>query len=423
MEPEPSLTIRDSNEILSQISEKYSITRNLSIELCKPLNTEDYVVQPVVDVSPPKWHLAHTTWFFEELILKKQHGYKVFHPDFSYFFNSYYESVGKRVLRPNRGLMTRPPLEEIFLYREYVDRHVIEFLKNGPDSDELAIIELGINHEQQHQELLLTDIKYILGHNPLFPVYKEQEEIIDPDLTSSWLNVEGGIYVIGHQDNKFSYDNERSPHKVFIQPFRAMDRLVTAGEYLEFIEDGGYDEFRWWLSDGWDWVKQLDEKAPMYWHKVDGKWHHYTLHGFERINPNEPVTHISYYEADAYSHWKQKRLLNEFEWEVLANSHGVATTEGFVDGGAYHPGTQKNGNNQLMGYGWEWTQSAYLPYPGFKIEDGAVGEYNGKFMINQMVLRGGSIATSLNHIRTTYRNFFHPHLRWQFTGLRLAESN
>jgi len=421
MEQETTIVEPIVNPKKEPLIDQFKQARNFSIELCKTLELEDYVVQPVVDVSPPKWHLAHTTWFFEELVLKGLSNYKEFHPDYSYLFNSYYENVGKRVLRPDRGSLTRPSVNEIYKYREYVDNQMIEFLEGDRDAGLCSIVELGIQHEQQHQELLVTDIKYILGHNPLFPVYKEKVHGKKGKLSHRSLFIEGGIYEMGYNGNGFSYDNEHSTHKVHLEPFNAMDRLVTAGEYMEFIEDGGYADFRWWLSEGWDWVNNLEEKAPMYWHKVDGKWHHYTLHGFEPVHADEPVTHISYFEAEAYSHWKGQRLLTEFEWEILANTYGNISPHGFVDQESFHPEVQHTGDNQILGYGWEWTRSAYLPYPGFKIAKGALGEYNGKFMINQMVLRGGSCATSMNHIRTTYRNFFHPHLRWQFTGLRLAE--
>jgi len=419
-QPLPVEITKGRKEILL---ERYLEIRKFTLEICNPLESEDYVVQPIVDVSPPKWHLAHSTWFFEEMLLKKIKAYKAFNPDYGYLFNSYYESIGggERVLRPERGRMTRPTVAKIIDYRHHVDKYMHEFLLNELSFEVMDLVELGLQHEQQHQELLVTDIKYIFGHNPLFPVYikSKLEQIEAREL--GWLHVEGGLYDVGYSGSEFCFDNELSRHKSYIEPFKAMDRLVTAGEYLEFIEDGGYSEFQWWLSEGWDWVKTNKILAPLYWHKVDGKWHHYTMYGFIHVNAQEPVTHISYFEADAFSQWKNMRLLNENEWEVLTSTYGNLSNDGFVDRRNYHPGVAK-GNNQLLGFCWEWTQSAYLPYPGFQKKKGAVGEYNGKFMINQMVLRGGSCATSMSHIRTTYRNFFHPHLRWQFTGIRLAET-
>lgn len=392
-------------------------TRSFSQSLCDPLETEDYVVQPVVDVSPPKWHLAHTTWFFEEMILKDLKGYTCYHPDFSFLFNSYYNSVGKRVLRPNRGFMTRPTVSEVLNYRQYVDEAMGAHY-DQLDSKQKYLLELGIHHEQQHQELLITDIKYILGNNALFPPYHSKTRPI-VERPANWIEVDGGNYEIGYRGSGFSYDNELAVHEQTIRPFTVADKLVTVGDYIEFIEDGGYTHFGHWLSEGWDWVKENQVEAPLYWYKVDGTWHQYTMNGLEPVQLQEPVTHVSYFEADAYCTWKQARLLTEFEWEVFAKQHSQVADDGFSDDGYLHP-TCSNGN-QLMGYCWEWTKSAYLPYPGFQTAPGAVGEYNGKFMINQMVLRGGSCATSSNHIRTTYRNFFHPHLRWQFTGIRLAQ--
>jgi len=407
-------------------ADQFKRIRDFTVELCNPLQIEDHVVQPVMDVSPPKWHLGHTTWFFEELVLSKyKHGYKVFNDDFAYIFNSYYESVGERVLRPNRGFMTRPTLKEVLAYRRYLDEEMMEFLTKEPDQSIVDIVVLGLNHEQQHQELLITDFKYILGHNPLFPAYMENtipRSKIPGDGGESF-EVEDGIYEIGYDGNGFCYDNELGRHKVYIHPFKAENRLVSNGEYLEFMDNGGYEDFRWWLSEGWDWVQRMETKAPMYWHFMDGKWNNYKLSGLEIVNPNEPVTHISMFEADAFAQWKRKRLLTEFEWEVLANQYAdLSTSDGFVDNKLFHPAMKIGADNQLMGDAWEWTNSAYLPYPNFKKVEGAIGEYNGKFMINQMVLRGGSCATSMDHIRKTYRNFFHPHLRWQFTGIRLAES-
>lgn len=380
------------------LKEQYETVRRRSEKICAPLKTEDYVVQPIVDVSPPKWHLGHTTWFFETFILlPNAKGYTVFDPQYNYVFNSYYESVGARVIRTNRGNLSRPAVEDIMRYRKYVDEAMTDFLKEelSPELQELFI--LGLNHEEQHQELLYTDIKYILGHNPLFPAYdihhKDIPIVNNPGDT--WLNIHAGVYDIGFAGDGFCFDNELGRHTVYLQDYKISTTLVTNTEYLDFIQAGGYQDFRYWHAEGWDWVKNNQVTTPMYWYNIDGKWMHYTWQGLQPIMPDAPVTHISYYEAAAYAAWKGQRLPTEFEWEVAAPQ-------------------------LAWGQRWEWCESAYLPYPGFAKAPGAIGEYNGKFMINQMVLRGGSEVTSPNHSRITYRNFFHPSLRWQFTGIRLA---
>jgi ergothioneine biosynthesis protein EgtB len=373
-------------------------TRNRTETICKPLEIEDYVVQPIVDVSPPKWHLGHTTWFFEEFILKPHaENYKIFDPDFSFVFNSYYETVGKRVIRTDRGNLSRPSVHRIYEYRHYVTNAVKTFFQKSRNQEIHALLEIGIHHEKQHQELLLTDIKYILGNNPLFPKYADfPEEHLIENHPGEWIPVEEGVYEIGHNSDVFCYDNELGRHKVYLQPYQISNKLVTNGEFMEFMAAGGYQRFDLWHSDGWDWVNQNKIHTPLYWHKIDGQWHHYTLKGLQKLDIRSPLTHISYYEAFAYAHWKDSRLPTEFEWETAQS---------------------------LFPWGkrWEWTESAYLPYPGYKKADGALGEYNGKFMVNQKVLRGGSIATPSKHTRPTYRNFFQPPLRWQFTGLRLAK--
>ncbi|MEI3796821.1 MULTISPECIES: ergothioneine biosynthesis protein EgtB [unclassified Chitinophaga] len=380
------------------LKEQYETVRRRSEKICAPLKTEDYVVQPIVDVSPPKWHLGHTTWFFETFILlPNAKDYTVFDPQYNYVFNSYYESVGARVIRTNRGNLSRPAVEDIMRYRKYVDEAMISFLKEelSPELQELFI--LGLNHEEQHQELLYTDIKYILGHNPLFPAYdihhKDIPVVNNPG--DSWLNIRAGVYDIGFAGDGFCFDNELGRHTVYLADYKISTTLVTNTEYLDFIQAGGYQDFRYWHAEGWDWVKNNQVTTPMYWYNIDGKWMHYTWQGLQPIMPDAPVTHISYYEAAAYAAWKGQRLPTEFEWEVAAPQ-------------------------LAWGQRWEWCESAYLPYPGFAKAPGAIGEYNGKFMINQMVLRGGSEVTSPNHSRITYRNFFHPSLRWQFTGIRLA---
>ena len=385
-----------SKELLSLFTQ----TRQHTEDICFPLKTEDYVVQPVIYVSPPKWHLGHTTWFFEEFLLKKyQKDYTIFDNQFSYVFNSYYESVGDRVLRPDRGNMSRPTVQHIFEYRKHVTVALKNFLEtsNIPE-DAKKIIELGCHHEKQHQELLLTDIKFILGHNPLLPEYETNfKESSITENQQKWISLEPGIYEIGHKEKEeFCYDNELGRHKVYLQEFRISNTLTTNREYLEFIQDNVYHNPLLWHSEGWEWIKTNKINAPMYWYGIEGEWHQYTLGGLKKLNPDFPVTHISYYEAFAFAQWKNKRLPTEFEWE--------AAKEEFK-----------------WGDRWEWTESAHSPYPGYKKDAGALGEYNGKFMVNQKVLRGGSVASATQHIRSTYRNFFHPHLQWQFTGIRLAE--
>jgi ergothioneine biosynthesis protein EgtB len=367
------------------------------------------VVQPIADVSPPKWHLGHITWFWETFVLEKYlPGYKVYRPEYHFVFNSYYETLGARVIRTDRGNLSRPSVEEVYRYRKYVDDRMMELLAHEPAEECRHTIILGLNHEQQHQELLYTDIKYILGHNPLFPAWSDRD--IDHSGTAGdqdgsgcspaqdgmgFIALPAGIYEIGYQGNGFCFDNEQARHKVWLEDFRIADCLVTNEEFIAFMEAGGYENFVWWHAEGWDWVKKNTVHAPLYWHRIEGEWHYYTLAGLMPIALAEPVCHISYYEAVAYAAWKGMRLPTEREWEAAAGRFG-------------------------WGKRWEWTESAYLPYPGFTKAPGAIGEYNGKFMVSQMVLRGASVATPPHHSRNTYRNFFHPHLRWQFTGIRLA---
>lgn len=376
----------------------YNEIRSYTIELCKPLSIEDHLSQPIVDVSPPKWHLGHTTWFFETFVLKPhKKDYQEFNPSFNFLFNSYYETVGKRLIRDQRGTMTRPNLEKVYQYRNHVDKQITEFITTEAKGEALETLELGLNHEQQHQELLLTDFKFILSVQHNHPVYKEDfKESKIEEQTKEWIGIPEGVYEIGNSGKGFCFDNELGRHKSFLHDFQICNNLVTNGEYLEFINAGAYNDFKYWHSEGWSWLKENKVESPLYWEKIKGEWFRFSLSGLEKINPDEPLAHISYYEAYAFAEWKELRLPTEQEWEVAS--------------GLFNWGQR-----------WEWTNSAYLSYPNFSKVEGAIGEYNGKFMVNQMVLRGASVATSSNHSRKTYRNFFHPHLRWQFTGLRLAK--
>lgn len=380
-------------------AEKYAEIRRYSEEICSPLEIEDYVVQPIVDVSPPKWHLGHTTWFFETFILIPNFpDYQVFDAQYNFVFNSYYETIGARVIRTDRGNLSRPSVSDIYRYRKYVDEKMNDFLQSEMMTEKIEpLLELGLNHEQQHQELLITDIKYILGHNPLFPAYTEKNRTGKKynSEESGMIQFSEGIYEIGFNGKGFCFDNELGRHKVYLNDFEIADHPVTNREYLEFMQSGGYDDFKYWHAEGWDWVKQKNARSPLYWHYVDDKWMCYTLNGLQNLEPDEAVCHVSFYEASAYASWKGMRLPTEEEWE--------AASEHFE-----------------WGNRWEWTNSAYLPYPDFKKEAGAVGEYNGKFMVNQMVLRGASEATPEGHSRNTYRNFFPTGLQWQFSGIRLA---
>jgi ergothioneine biosynthesis protein EgtB len=408
--------------------EEYRRVRRASETLCAPLAVEDYVIQAMADVSPPKWHLAHTTWFFENFVLVPYlENYRVFHSGYGHLFNSYYETVGSFFPRAQRGLLARPTVEEIYRYRAHVDAGMAELLDAAPESvrEEVAMrTVLGLNHEQQHQELLLTDIKYNFALNPLRPVYRaaaEGDSRSAPPL--AWLDYAGGVREVGHAGIGFAYDNEMPRHTVYLRDYRLASRLATNGEFLEFIEAGGYRRPELWLADGWAAVRQRGWQAPLYWERIDGDWWQMTLAGFRRLDEHEPVCHVSFYEAEAYARWWGKRLPTEMEWECAAADGPLRGN--FRESGRYHPAiadTAPAGQPaQLFGDAWEWTRSAYAPYPGFRPLAGSLGEYNGKFMCNQWALRGGSCATPISHIRATYRNFFYPADRWQFMGFRLAE--
>lgn len=425
------MTLYPKLNLAEQLIRTYKSIRAQSLSICAPLQAEDYVVQPALDASPPKWHLGHTSWFFENFILADHlPGYKHFDKSLNFIFNSYYESQGPRILRTNRGNISRPALQVILDYRAYVDQHINQFLQQfeqkAVPKKLYDLLILGLQHEQQHQELLVTDIKYLLGHNPYFPTYVEKENTDQSfcDKAPAFIKIEEGIFEIGHKEDNFCFDNELGAHKVFLHSFEIRDTLVTNGEYLAFMEAGAYTAYEYWLSEGWEWLKQLDVKAPEYWFEQDGEWWHYTLEGAQPVDPNTPVTHISYYEADAFARWKGLRLPTEFEWEAACRQLYPTIPEdgNFLEENHFHPiAKQSEKDYQLLGNVWEWTGSAYLAYPNYPRLEGALGEYNGKFMVNQMVLRGGSCATPASHIRTSYRNFFHADKRWQFTGIRLAK--
>jgi ergothioneine biosynthesis protein EgtB len=388
------------------LHERYVRTREHTLALAAPLSPEDQCVQAMPDTSPTKWHLAHTSWFFEAVILRDHApGYEPFDPRFFQLFNSYYESLGPRHPRPQRGLLTRPSLADVHRYRAHVDAAMLRFIADARDAawDAAApLVELGLHHEQQHQELILTDILYTLSCNPMLPAYQPVEAVqlrVASPTRQRWIAVDGGVVEIGHDGAGFAFDNETPRHRVLLAPYAIADRLVTCGEFLEFIEDGGYERANLWLSDGWAAVQAGGWKHPLYW--IDGPhWQAYGLHGVRPLDARAPVTNLSFYEAAAYAEWAGARLPTEFEWEAACTAPGM---------------------QQVHGHAWQWTRSSYDPYPGFRPFAGAVGEYNGKFMVGQVVLRGSSVATPAGHARDTYRNFFPPAARWQFSGLRLAK--
>ncbi|MEM9352565.1 MAG: ergothioneine biosynthesis protein EgtB [Planctomycetota bacterium] len=409
------------------LPDRFAEVRGFSERLAAPLSAEDCGLQSMPDASPVKWHLAHTTWFFETFVLEKLPAYQEFDVSFRYLFNSYYNSVGEQFPRPKRGLMSRPSLEEVLAYRRHVDAAVAELLENGAGCDPVLadIVEIGLHHEQQHQELMLTDVKHGLSFNPLRPSYADGAFGSTTDAAPlEWLPLEEGIRWIGHDGDGFAFDNESPRHRVFCESFQIANRLVTCGEYLAFVEDGGYRRPELWLSLGWNQIGSDDWAAPLYWFEEGGRWREYTLAGAVDVDPNRPVCHVSYFEADAFARWADARLPTEAEWEAAAVETGDAGA-GFVDrlvdsGYAVHPGAGGLGSQSLLGDAWQWTSSPYAPYPGYRPASGALGEYNGKFMCNQYVLRGGSCATHSTHIRPTYRNFFPAETRWQFAGIRLC---
>lgn len=422
---------------------RYLRIRQQSLKLCQELEIEDFELQAADFVSPIKWHLAHTSWFFETFILKNISDYRIFHPQFEYLFNSYYNAVGKQYPRNKRGIMSRPTVSEVKSYRQYIDQKILALFDSDDEilDEYKELIVLGLNHEQQHQELMLTDLKYNLSFNPLYPIYAKAKfpeghepnsEQADCIMPLDFIEFGGGIYNFGKKGNGFSFDNETPRHQALINDFRLANRLITNAEYCEFIDNGGYQDSSLWLADGWSWVKNNNITAPLYWHleSDDGQpsqRYEFRLTGYGQLHPQQPVTHVSFYEADAFARWAGKRLPTEYEWEVASKKREIKGT--FVESLSFHPlminpaskHYPEDGMKQLFGDCWQWTQSSYAPYPQFKTPEGAVGEYNAKFMCNQMVLRGGSCVSPRDHLRTTYRNFFYPQDRWQFTGIRLAE--
>ncbi|MEE2904636.1 MAG: ergothioneine biosynthesis protein EgtB [Myxococcota bacterium] len=417
---------------LETLSARFRRVRELSEELVDPLETEDFVVQTCADVSPMKWHLAHTSWFFETFVLQVYiPEYKSFHPKYSDLFNSYYNSVGAQFFRPNRGTLSRPTVKEVMTYREMITSQTIELLTSLSQEilhEVSARIELGINHEQQHQELMLTDLKHIFGQNPLLPSYVASDEWRSASYVQpQWREFDGGLISIGHSGDDFSFDNERPQHQVYLESFELCTELVSQGDFLEFMQAGGYENHALWLSDGWELVQNEQWQHPLYWQKTNhDDWQVMTLCGLKPLDRNSPVCHLSFFEADAYARWRGCRLPTEAEWEhASVQANGLPSSVGtLLEDKIFHPVGKRSKDesmlNHMYGEVWEWTSSAYTAYPGYQPGTGALGEYNGKFMNAQRVLRGGSCVTSNDHLRTSYRNFFQPEKRWQFSGLRLA---
>ncbi len=406
------------------LAARYRRVRQETERLAACLSAEDQSVQSMPDASPVKWHRAHTTWFFETFVLAHMPDYRTFDERYGFLFNSYYEAAGPRHSRPQRGLLTRPGIAEVGNYRDHIDGRMIALLEGDALDPALSsLVELGLQHEQQHQELVLTDILHAFSLNPLLPAYAAcPPPSMRTASAGQFLALDGGIVAIGHEGDTFAFDNEGPRHEALLQPFALLDRLVTNGEWLEFISSGGYENPAHWLADGWRCAREEGWQAPLYWRRQDGAWQAMTLVGFLPVDPDAPVCHVSYYEADAFARWRGKRLPTEFEWEHAAASLAAQPGQGnFREAGLLRPVAAEWDRKQFFGDVWEWTQSSYAPYPGYRPPEGAIGEYNGKFMVNQMVLRGGSCASNADHLRATYRNFFYPHQRWQFAGLRLAE--
>jgi len=413
-------------EALGTHAERFAATRHATRALAAPLSAEDCAIQSMPDASPVKWHLGHTTWFFETFILAAhQPGYRLFDPSFRVLFNSYYNAIGEKHPRPERGMLSRPAFAEVLAYRQHVDEAMLALLAGEePTPQTGALVELGVHHEQQHQELILTDVKHLLSRNPLKPAYQRQWTLTPIRACNRrWISFPSGLCEIGHEGSGFCFDNETPRHRVWVPTFQLATHPVTHGDFIEFIADGGYQRPELWLSDGWDTVNAQGWQAPQYWTRRDECWHTFTLHGEMPVEENTPICHLSFYEADAFARWAGARLPTEAEWEIAAADMPLAGN--FLESKALHPLAPRDVAPQgtlaqMFGDVWEWTRSDYGPYPGFRPEAGAVGEYNGKFMCGQYVLRGGSCATPASHVRATYRNFFPPAARWQFSGLRLA---
>ena len=429
------------------LPQRYQAVRAQTMRLCAPLETEDYVAQSCTEASPIKWNLGHTTWFFEEFVLKPYaEEYRLFHPDYAFLFNSYYNAAGDRTPRPMRGLMTRPVLRDVLRYREYVDEAMLALMERSSQGERLAgLIEIGWNHEQQHQELLLTDLKHLFSLNPMCPVYLAPDESLGKATAGHggaahpggrttgapapppfvWFEHGAGNRLVGHGGGRFGYDNEFTQHKVWLDGFALANRLITNAEYMEFMDEGGYERHELWLDEGWSLLQRHRWRAPLYWEKQNGTWQMFTLRGMQPVDPGEPVCHVSLFEADAYARWAGARLPTEEEWEAAAQEEPISGN--LLESERFHPEAREDLSTgplaQLYGDVWEWTGSQYRPYPGYRTLNGALGEYNGKFMSSQFVLRGGSCATASSHIRSTYRNYFPPHARWQFTGIRLAKES
>ena len=413
-----------------ELSKRFVAIRSFTMKLCETLTPEDCCIQSMPDASPVRWHLAHTSWFFETFLLKRDPTYRLFDDHYEFLFNSYYNAVGQQFPRPQRGLLSRPSLDEVFAYREHVDGRVADWIDSGriEEEEDLAqVIELGLHHEQQHQELILTDVKHLFSLNPLMPTFRDGNcATSEGAARQQWLELDEGVYVIGHSGDGFAYDNEGPRHRVFLEPFAIASRPVTSGEFLEFVQEGGYSRPELWLSLAWDHVNKHQWNHPLYWFHQDGQWQEFTLAGPRPLDLDAPVCHVSFFEADAFARWAGARLPTEAEWEVAAED--VPQTGNFADtllaeDRALHPTSSPaipGKPVQMFGDVWQWTASPYTAYPGYQPVSGALGEYNGKFMCNQYVLRGGSVATSSSHVRPTYRNFFPPEARWQFSGFRLA---